>query len=188
MALPVDICNWGLLRLGQPRVSSIEAPFTDAAGVSSALAFLYPLIRDAELRAHPWSFARKRAELSADGTDPAFGFDRQFTLPSDFIRFLQIEQNDWQIEGTKLLTNDDAPLEFIYIWRVENSHLHDPLFNEALSCQIALGLTEKLTTSNAKKAEIKDDYRAAITRAKLVNAIERPQLTPPEDSFVTVRR
>lgn len=185
MALPVDICNMALVRLGQPRISSIDPPYTDPDGLPSKLGFFFPLLRDAELREHPWTFAKKRTLLAEDTNAPAFGYDHQFRLPADFIRLTTDRPEGWHIEGRFILTDDEAPLELTYIGN--GVDFTDPMFNVALSCKIALAIAEDVTTSTSKKAACDNDYEKAIARAKATNAIEVPAKQPPEDTFITVR-
>lgn len=196
MALPVDLCNWALLRLGTPvRITSIDPPYPDgASSIPATCGFAYPLVRDAELRAHTWNFARKTVEVAEDGDVPAnTNYGHQYRKPSDFLRFINAEQVDWQIEGEFILSNDEAPLLLTYVRRfnddpLADAALFDPLFNAAMSCQLALQLVEYVTTSNVQKAQIKADYDAAIAEARRVNAIERPVMEPPEDTYISVRR
>jgi hypothetical protein len=174
---------------------------------------LYPLVRDAELRANLWSFARKRVVLAADGNTPPFGTDDdepdspgaegptwadetapfdtpqlyQYKLPNDFLRMIKTKYEQRRIEGNMVLTYEDSPINFQYICQPDPG-LFDPQFVKALSCAMALELTEFVTTSTQKKQDIKQDYMQAIAEAKRVNAIEAPDMRTPEDSFVIVRR
>lgn len=186
----VDVCNRALQKLGAKRITSLTENSPNARDCNAA----YEILRDAELRKHPWSFARKRASLAADGTDPAFGYDKRYALPTDFLRLTEENSNelrtqypDLQIEGRYILTDNDAPLQVVYIATVSDPNEFDALFVEALASKIAYELCEKITQSNTKKAAAGADYRDAIREAKRTNAIERPSLEPPEDTWVTAR-
>ncbi len=77
----------------------------------------YEQTRDALLRSHFWRFASARASLSQDSTDPAFEWDNQFILPSDFLRLKSVDDGfvscalvsnfSYAIEGDRLLSNMD---------------------------------------------------------------------------------
>ena len=41
-----------------------------------------------------WAYFRTRAELSAYGTDPAFGYDYQYTLPDNIRRIIETVDED----------------------------------------------------------------------------------------------
>jgi hypothetical protein len=209
LVLPVDICNLALTKLGQPRIGSIDPPYTNLYGVEPDCGFVYPLARDAELRKNLWSFARSRAVLAADGSNPPFGTDDderddngpswadevpmdtpqifRYKVPNDFIRAIKMKYEQRRIEGQYILTYEDSPINFEYIARADPS-LFDPLFVEALACQVALQLTYKITTSDALKQTIGQEYKNAIAEAKRVNGIEAPPERTPEDTFVLVRR
>ena len=51
-------------------------------------------MRDDLLRSHTWNFATKRAKLAPSATPPASGFDNQFRVPSDFLRIVDVSDND----------------------------------------------------------------------------------------------
>jgi hypothetical protein len=189
MATEVEICNRGLQILGAKRIVSLTEDSRNGRACNAA----YEVLRDAEYRKHPWNFATKRAQLAADSTAPLFNRLRAFSLPSDYIRLLSddpeynLNSVDWQIEGKKIITNDSAPLNVRYIYRVTDPNEMDVLFREALAASIALELAEEITQSNAKKEFAAGKYKEAIDQAKRVNAIERVALQPPEDPWVSVR-
>lgn len=64
--------------------------------------------RDEILVCHPWNWARKRA-YAIQTTDPLFGPDNAFTIPSDCLRALTIEEDPlakWNREGSLIITNE----------------------------------------------------------------------------------
>lgn len=191
MASVVGICNRALQKLGAKRIVSLT---DENSSNARACNVAYETVRDAELRAHPWSFAIKRAQLAADSSTPEFGRANSFPLPSDFLclREPYPEDNsldhDWQIEGRKILTDEDAPLNLRYTAKVTDPNDMDVLFRESLATKLALELCEEITQSNSKKESLRQDYKEIIREAKRSNAIERPASQPPEDTWVTIRR
>lgn len=191
MASEVGICNRALQKLGASRITSLTEDSPNARSCNNA----YESVRNAEMAAHPWSFARRRAELAADSDDPLFDYENQFTLPADYLRILPPDDNyvDWQIESKSdgslvILTNYDAPLEIVYIARVEDPNLYHALFIEALACRLALELCEEITQSNSKADRLERQYKQAISEARRVNAFERTSEDPPEDTWISARR
>jgi hypothetical protein len=190
MASEVGIANRALQKLGAKRIVSLTEDSKNGRAVNAC----YEELRDAELRAHTWTFATKRAQLAASATAPLFGKTNSFPLPSDFLRKLNLDpaQNvntdDNQIEGRDIITDATAPLDIRYVFRVEDPNAMDVLFREALASRIAMELAEELTQSNTKKADASDDYKRAVREARRTNAIERPSQSPPEDEWVTVRQ
>ena len=189
MASEVDICNRALQKLGAERITSL----TQDSANARACNLCYEPIRDAELRAHPWNFAIKRASLAADSTAPSFGYDSAYTLPSDCLRVMPPDVSvnfntfDWQIEGRKILTNYDAPLEIRYVKRETDPNQYDPLFIECLSAKIAVELCELLTQSNSKGSAARDDYIRAIRDARKMNAFENISAETQTDTWITCR-
>lgn len=189
MADAVQICNRALQRLGAKRITSLTQDVPNARSCN----FAYEPIRDAELRAHTWSSAIKRAQLAEDSTEPLFGKSARFALPSDFLRMLPLDpvQNDnyfdYQIEAGYIYTNYTAPLNIRYIYRLTSVTLMDSLLQEAIAMRLALELCEEITQSNTKLDLLERDYKRVLREARRVNAIERVAQEPPEDTWVTVR-
>lgn len=190
MASEVEICNRALQRLGAKRITSLTDDSRNARSCNAA----YFVLRDAELRAHPWSFSIKRAQLAADATAPLFEKARSFTLPASSLRLYEDDpavvnnNKDWVIEGDKILTDDTAPLDIRYIDQITDPNEMDVLFREALAAKIAFELAEEITQSNTKKRDALRAYEDAIAMAKRTNSIEKTSEKPPEDTWVTVRR
>lgn len=189
MASVVEICNRALQKLGASRITSITEDSSNARACNVA----YEPVRDAELRAHSWSFSIKRVQLAADSTGPDFGPANAFTLPGDYLCLREPDESenhidlDWQVEGNKIITDDAAPLNVRYTFKVTDPNSMDALFREALATKLAFELCEELTQSNSKKESMREDYKEIIRQAKRTNAIERKSQTPPQDSWVNCR-
>ncbi|OGT79394.1 MAG: hypothetical protein A3J35_04335 [Gammaproteobacteria bacterium RIFCSPLOWO2_02_FULL_52_10] len=189
MSSETEICNRALQKLGAGRITSLTQDSANARSCNVA----YEPIRDAELRAHPWSFSVKRVQLAALATAPTFYFDNQFQLPSDFLRLLprdrfdNLADLDWTIEGRNLLTDDAAPLDVRYVAKITDPNTMDALFREALSSKIAYELCEEITQSNTKKEAARTDYIMVIREARRINAIEKTAEYLPEDEWLTAR-
>jgi len=71
--------------------------------------------RDEILAAHPWNFARKRA-FAIQTTDPLFGYDNAFTVPSDCLRILKVADDpaaEFRREGDLILTDEgESPSDY----------------------------------------------------------------------------
>ena len=193
----VGICNLALQRLGAKSITSLAEDSTAGRECNR----VYNHARDSELRSHPWSFARTRAQIAADSTAPSFGFANAFSLPSDYVRLLPARSVantsvtlggidasiDWQIEGRKILTNDKSRLDIVYLKTVTDPNDFDTLFVDLLVSRIAMDVAEKVTQSNTKKANAEGRYKVAKDEAKKANAFERPPQEAPEDTWVLAR-
>ncbi len=140
-----EICNLSLSDLGAKRLAS-----GDLAANTKLQAILcnlhYEPVRDALLRSHSWRFARARAALTQDTTDPDFEWDNQFKLPTDYFRFRSVEEEDGgyssrnrrhAIEGQRFLTNNST-VSLRYIRKVTDVKEFDPLFVQFLVLELDL--------------------------------------------------
>ena len=75
----VDICNEAMDLLGAATITSLTENSKEARLCNRR----FETVRDHVLRAHPWNCAITRKELAKDSDAPAFGFNHQFTLPTD---------------------------------------------------------------------------------------------------------
>lgn len=198
MASQVEIANRALTKLGAARIIS----FADDNKQSRSVNSMFNVVRDAELRAHLWSFTIKRDSLPALTTTPAWGYEYEYQLPPDCLRLLEVDDiypgpnlddyrnantQEFTIEGRKILTNKDAPLKIRYVSRVADTTQWDATFVEAFACRLAMEMCEDLTQSSSKKESVKDDYNTAIMMAIRANAIELPPQDLPDDSWVMSR-
>lgn len=187
-ASEVAICNVALQKLGETRITALTQDHPVARDCNAC----YEAMRELELRKHRWRFAIERASLAADSTEPAFGYDNRFLLPSDCLRVIepdpdQNDNKDWQIEGRYILTDWEAPLEIRYIKNVTDVSQHDALFDEVLACRIAIQLCEVRTQSQSKKEDVKQQYRDALSEARRVNAMESIPQEAETDDWLTAR-
>lgn len=164
----VAICNLALLKLGDNPITSLE----DGTTASNACALVYNQTRDSLLRRHFWNFSLKRVALAADVSAPAFRFNYQYTLPSDFIRVQEIFQqnSDYVIEGTKLLTDDTAPLKMRYVSRVTDTSLFDPLFVDALVLLIVIKIGARIQGDAFDPRASAQELQQVLLEAKMVDA------------------
>jgi hypothetical protein len=184
MASVVGICNRALQRLGAVRITDLS----DDSRAARECSVAYEPVRDALLRKHAWNFAIGRAQLSASTDTPAFDYDYQYPLPTDFLRLLPPkDQNDWQIEGRNILTNDATPLNIRYVRQITDPNLMDPLFREVLACALAAEVCEAITQSNQKLQLIEQELKDKLAEARRTNAFESISADLPDDDWITAR-
>lgn len=204
MASRVDIGNLTLTKLGS---ASKITSLTDNSVAAIAINSVYEMCRLAELRAHFWSFATKRAQLPVSATVPSWGYSAAFPLPSDFVRLIQANEfalipalydyntadaSAYSIETNtdgvqSILCNYNAPLKIRYTWNATDEGTYDPLFNMAFASRMAYETCEQITGSTNKREQAKADYQDAIKMAVKVGAIEKPPSLIMDDSFIMSR-
>lgn len=185
----VSIANLALQKLGEPSIVSLTENSVSARAMNAC----YEALRDRELRANLWKFAKRRATLAAHATEPDFTFGYAFPVPSDFLRLIKPARVglDWHLEyheGVQaILTNDGDSLEIRYIAKITDPTLFDPLFVEMLACKMAWHCAEALTQSNSKKMAALEEYKDVRREARQVNAFEVPTQPQPVDEWLTAR-
>ena len=180
----IQVCNRALTKLGSARIVDLLDDSRQARALNAA----YEPVRDLVLRTFRWGFALKRALLSASATPPAFGFNYQYVLPSDYLLVDQVGEQmptvgsdsyvgteivDYAIENGRLLTDMAAPLALRYVARITDPTVWDAHFAEVLACKLAWELCEELTQSDAKRQLAQGEFRNAVAAAIKVNAILR---------------
>ena len=198
MASQVEIANRALTKLGAARIISFGDDNKQARAVQS----MFAIVRDAELRAHIWSFSIKRASLAALTSTPDWGFEYEYELPSDCLRLIQVNDfyqgpsmddyrnqstAEYQLEGNKILTDYAAPLKIRYIKREEDTAQWDATFVEAFACRLAAEMAEDLTQSNQKKDAAWKEYQQALSLAIRSGAVEQQPQDMPDDSWMLSR-
>ena len=190
-----QIANLALARIGARRILAID----NSSVESRACLLNYEVTRDEVLRAHRWNFAIRRANLSALSEDPAFGWAKQYQLPEDCLRVLQLNGWDynqdpkrWEVEGRVLLTDISDGVEIKYIYRNANAFEYDPIFVQALSCKLAHAVAKEISGASALAGEQLQEYERVIAPlARRVDSHEsRPKVKLPwvESDLVKARQ
>lgn len=174
MTTPISICSNALLQLGKKAIASFEDDNDNAVLCSN----LYPLERDSILREHYWNCAMKRAVLAPVAIAPAFGFEAQFLLPSDFLRLYQVgdywvgDQRcpGYKLEGRNVLA-DGTVLPIVYVYRADESGWDSKLV-ELMTARMLWKLAYPVTQSTSLREELKDEYQRLAKTARAIDAQE----------------
>ena len=187
----VSIANRALMLLAAERIVSLTQDHVNARHVNAC----YEIVRDAELEAHPWSFAIKHATLAASATVPADeDYSYAFLLPTDCLRVLPPAREglDWlfvsHTDRPAIYTNDDDALPIRYIARITDPTQFSATFAEALAAKLAETLCEPIAQGNEKKKIAGEQYKTAISRARRSSAFTQISAEPPEDPWLAARR
>jgi hypothetical protein len=202
MAAQIEIFNRAIVLLGEERITT-PTQDTKAARELSAI---WDTTRKALLRSYRWGFAMKRASLAALVSVPLEQFDRQFLLPSDFLRldfvgeffvgasltdYRTIDEAEYALaqapEGTVIETDMQAPLPIRYVADIDDPNRFDALFTEALAAKLAVDCARTLTNSDGALNQVRAVFGVSISQASRVGAIERPPTPIPDDSWILGR-
>ncbi len=171
-ASAVSICSAALDMLGADPINSLTDPGDNAGRCARA----WPLVRDWLLRKHSWNAAVKRVALAPDAVAPAFGFGKAFTLPADFLRILEVGDDDtgrpaYKVESGKLLA-DVSVLRLRYVWRNENPATWDSAMVHVAVLAIAARLAYAVTNSASVEQTRLDELRIELQAAKSIDGVE----------------
>lgn len=171
----VSLCSAALAKLGARPIASLDEPSAEA----EISARLYPVVRDATLLAHPWSFTLAQAALVPDPVPPAGDFGAAFQLPGDILRTISAGQGGsgrglvYRVFGARLHTDADSVL-LTYQRRPAEAEFPAyfvPVLVARLAAELCLPLTE-----NAARADVLT--RLAGSELRLAKLIDSQQATP----------
>jgi len=185
----VSIANLALQKLGEGTIVSLTEDSRNARSLNAC----FEALRDRELRAYLWKFAKKRATLAASSTIPDSTYALAFPVPTDFLRLIKPARLglDWSLENHEnalaILTNDGTSISIRYIARVTDPTLFDPIFVEMFACKLAWHCCEQLTQSNTKKGMLMEEYKFHLADARKNNAFELAAQPQPVDEWLVAR-
>lgn len=191
MAAEVDIVNRALARIGDAFITSL-ADNDKRATLARAV---YGPVRDGEIAAHDWNFARQEATLAPLTQGPTGGRWRyRYEEPHDSLRLLAAGPwpapamgdlilaggEAYSPEGGFILTNLGPGLYIRYLRRVLDVTRYPATFLDVLSARLAVEMCEPLTGSAQKRQLAWQEYERALRVARRANAFQRPPV-PIED-------
>jgi len=191
MADVTGICNAALqLIKNSKQITGIEQGTKEA----NACEVIYADLRDALLEMHNWNFATKRVKMGQLSATPAFEWDYEYELPSDFIRVVSVHNNatgrdiiPYKIENGKILS-DASDLYLRYIARVEDPNLMPATFRLALSKLLSSRLAVGLAQSASLGEKMYEQFtKEDLPTAKSADSIQDFADQLPESDWITAR-
>jgi hypothetical protein len=172
----IELCSSALIKLGADSISSFE----DGTAEARVASRLYPLVRDAMLAAHPWSFATKQATLARLAAAPVADFAHAYQLPVDFLRALSAGDAArgrglvYQIINRQLHTGAESVI-LSYVFRPSEGDF-PAYFASALVTRLAAEFCLPLTEDTSRAERF---TRLAEAELKLAKLVDSQQDTPP---------
>lgn len=171
-ASEVQICNLALMKFGNLSISTLE----DATKEARFCKVFYPLMRDELVYSHPWNFALRRADISAQlATTPAFEWSYAYTLPADCLRVWELygTEDEWVVESGELLTNKEEEIYIRYIRQVTETGRFSPSFVNCLATRLGAEGAARLADDNKMRISLLEElYKIQIPAARIMNAME----------------
>ena len=194
MTSVVEICNSALNSLGAANITALTEDSRNARLCNQR----YEPVRDAIFRTHYWNCLVKRVELAADTTAPAYEYEKQYTLPADCIRVIQIGGfhngsssmlsggQTYKIEGKKVIT-DEPEIFLTYIAKITDPQEYDTLLVETIASRLAAELAYAVTQSNTVATQLEAIYREKLREARFVDESEGTPYDVDASTFINAR-
>jgi len=170
MTVAVDICNSALIKLGAERINDMA----DDTKLARLCTERYTPILKRVLRSHSWTFALKRALLSASPTTVEWDDGESFfALPIDCVKVVSINSihDRYKIEGQYLVCLLDT-VRLTYVSHVISEDMFDETFKEAFAAALAMDLCFAVTQSNNHKQMLEKEFDFWISQARSFNSQE----------------
>ena len=101
----LNMANTALTRINKQVLQTLDDSSTSAMLCNQLIPQCVKMI----LNQNDWHSARKRALIAPQLDTPAFGYDHQFAMPSDFVRLVKVESEyPWEKEGEMILSDEEA--------------------------------------------------------------------------------
>ena len=142
-----SVANEALTLVGSTtKIATLDAPGAIALAIKS----VWDSTRDELTASHPWNHAQRLAVLPADSEVPPHSYERQYSLPANYLRWLPPQQdNEFYFVGEQygdaIYSNADAPIRIRYIAQVIEPRLWSPGFAKAMSASIAKQISQPVT-------------------------------------------
>jgi hypothetical protein len=187
MASAVSICSNALLMVGAKPINN----FTEAADRVRLAANLYPSQKKAFLRSHPWNCAIVRTTLAPMADAPAFGYSKQFQLPGDCIRLLDVGSEDdgamdYRVEGKRILFSGTA-LPIRYITSLDEGSWDDSMVT-AMELRMAALFAFPIAASSSLAQSFKEQADQAFRAAKNTDGQEDPPQSFDDSPLLSSRQ
>ena len=194
MTSVVEICNSALNSLGAANITALTEDSRNARLCNQR----YEPVRDAIFRTHYWNCLVKRVELAADTTAPVYEYTKQYTLPSDCIRVIQIggfhngsssmldNGQTYKLEGRKIVT-DEPEIFLTYLAKITDPQQYDTLLIETIAARLAAELAYAVTQSNTVAAQLEAIYREKLREARFADATEGTPYDVDASTFINAR-
>lgn len=174
-----DICNIGLIEIGEDPISSVFPPDNSKSAILCNKRFHQ--IRRSVLRMSTfWNCAKRQVQLAQSATAPPFTYAAAYPVPADFIRVVELPENSQAVYevmnlagiGTCIVCNEGAPLALVYIFDLQDPTQMDPLLIDAIGYEIGAKLAQPLGQDKALADRAEARGASAIAAAELPSAQE----------------
>ena len=183
----VALANMSLTMLGQQPIAALTESNNRATMANQRFAD----VRDSVLRAHPWNCAIKRHALTKRAADtnllgaPKWGYTTTYSLPSDFLRLVDIEdptqkysieagnQEDTHSSANDLvLLTDASEMNIRYVYKLTSVSKMDDTLKHAIATRLAAELALAITGDSGKEQFLMQKYQTLLMQAQWEDSVQ----------------
>ena len=188
-----SICNIGMIELGEDPISDIQ---TEPSKAAILCRNRFDQVRRFVLRDGIWNCAKRQGQLAQSTTAPLFTYSAAYPTPSDFLRMLDLPENDeavWELMnlsgvGQCICTNEGSPLNTLYTFDLTDPTVMDPLLAEAIGYRMGFITAMPLTQDKALRDRCEQLYEDTIEKARLAGSQENSVREFDADLWLRRRR
>ncbi len=178
----LEVANRALSLLTSSSITDLNDPLDEKARTISAI---FDIAAREVMREHRWNCCIKRAELVQDDVSPEkignFGYSFSYTIPTDCIRFLDLNGEPYlpksefmDLNGRKLLTNaGQAHIRYVAdMTSDEDVLMWDVAMASAVSVKIAMLVGRRITKDGMSYEDLYMLYQRELNTARKLDAME----------------
>lgn len=186
-ASSVTVANLALTRIGQRPIVTMH----DTNNAAILVNLHYDETRRSVLRALPWKFASRRAELAALVDPPVYGWGQAYQLPARSLYVIETSMDDtgepWDVEGRAIVTNAISPIKIKYVEDVTDTTQFDPMFTDALVEKLAAEVVYGITKQAAARERLLQSYQMKLDEAAAVDGQQGTQQAIESNDMIITR-
>lgn len=172
-------------------VSNIDPPQSGSKFARQANLW-YDDTRREVLSESDWDCAKKRQQMAAESTGPAFGWTYRYLLPADYLRVSTINdekvpETEYEIEDGYLLCDIKGPLNFRYIYDQEDIAKWSPKLLQSIARKLAANTAYFMTGNRTFQQEKEDEYRLYLSESMTIDAQANPPKKVQKSKWKTVK-
>jgi len=198
MSSKIGIINMALRRLGEQPINSL----TEQSEAASIVSDIYDIALNKELRAWPYTFAVKVAELVLLESEEPPDFAYAFQLPADYLGFASVIEptntyiegpynnrfvGEWEIRGGLFLSNfSDVTIKYRFLQT--DTSKWDASFVDAFAWKLAEELALPLTGTAVKATRAEKNYVLSVAQARGESGNESRSQSQLGSKYIRARR
>lgn len=161
----VSIANEALSKIGNDQIEDLQSGDNTSQFCNSLLTASIRKV----FGMHNWNCLKTRVQLSPLVETPSFGYSYKFQLPENFTKIVEINVDDYTVEGDKILA-DSTLVELVYICLPEDATKISPsVLRSALVASLASSLAVPLAGSNSIANQLGNEFILLLAEAKIQN-------------------